>query len=485
MATLLVARFAHHCRRCGDALDVGDVIIDRSLVEDTESSTSAYHPECVLDVDPYAVRVCMDSTAVFQQWIAAPDSTPADPRWVLRSFSGGAINYPRRDELLALARTRVERIEELHREASARRRRKVTEPAQRAARSEISRDRKGRPRVSLLCAYIGREHLGDSGFIETQVLVDDTVTSSLREYVLVEMQKHAPVEFPWQPIVGAISVASTHTKITRRSIERFLQWKSMDLPEPVLFLVGPAGAQRDQCERTLRALLDEAGFVGDNATVHCASELTRECLSALGAALDEAISIEAPSVEVDLDARARALAVLEEVTREQRRDAYSGALALVHKQSRGMSAEMKARASLCAARCLAHEPAQKIALALLQSLPPLKGPAVLREAWISELSESRTVSKAATAIERELTRAKDSAMHAALLALIRAEKKASARALAWLATLASATDHSVASDLKTWADSLDDKDPRKQKALEVTALVERSATTKAERKPRA
>jgi hypothetical protein len=195
---------------------------------------------------------------------------------------------------------------------------------------------------------------------------------------------------------------------------------------------------------------------------------------ALGAALDEGISLDAARDEPALDERTRALSALETACEEQRRDAYAAALTLVHKRSRGMSAEMKARAARCAARCLAHEPAQKIALAVIRALPPVKDPVELRSAWIDELRDARLVSKTATAIELELLRAKDAGMHRALLALICAEPKAAARSARWIGMLSSSRDRAIAGDLKTWAESISPKDPRRSAAAEVVERIERA-----------
>jgi hypothetical protein len=474
MAALFVTQWPHNCRRCADPIAVGEVVIDRRLVSDDATSSTVYHPRCLLDVDPWSTRNALDPQAMFQQWVANPDPDPAQPRWLAVDDARTAVEFADREALLSVARSRLARTSALEHDAAARRRRKVAEPAPRAPRNEMSVDRKGRPRVSLIVGYVGREHLGDSILLES-VFVDDSISSSLREYVLVEMQKHAPLDLPWQPIVGALCIASSYTKITRRAIERFVQWKSMDLPVPALFIVGPPGAPRDQCERTLRALLDDAGFVGDEAAVCCAASLDRDALVALGAALDEGISLDAARDEPALDERTRALSALETACEEQRRDAYAAALTLVHKRSRGMSAEMKARAARCAARCLAHEPAQKIALAVIRALPPVKDPVELRSAWIDELRDARLVSKTATAIELELLRAKDAGMHRALLALICAEPKAAARSARWIGMLSSSRDRAIAGDLKTWAESISPKDPRRSAAAEVVERIERAA----------
>jgi hypothetical protein len=474
MAALFVTQWRHNCRRCSDSIAVGEVVIDRRLATDDPTSSTVYHPRCLLDVDPWSTRDALDPQAMLQEWVANPDPDPAQPRWVAVDNARSAVDFADREALLSVARSRLARMNALEHDASARRRRKVAEPAPRAPRNEMSVDRKGRPRVSLILGYVGREHLGDSTLL-ANFFVDDTITSSLREYALIEAQKNSPVDLPWQPIVGALCVASSYTKITRRAIERFLQWKAMDLPVPALFIVGPPGAQRDQCERALRALLDDAGFVGDEAAVCCASSLDRDGMVALGAALDEAVSLDAPREEALVDERARVLAALEAAFEEQRRDAYAAALALVQKRSRGMSAEMKARAARCAARCLAHEPAQKLALAVIQALPPVKDPAELRAAWIDELRAARSVSKTATAIELELLRAKDAGMHRALLALICAEPKAAARSARWIGMLSSSVDRSIAADLKTWAESLSPKDPRRSAAAEVVERIERAA----------
>lgn len=472
MSYVFRTHYPHECARCREPIELSDDAIDREYATEFQRTSSIYHAECLVDVDPYYASYALNPVHALPATLMS--NPPKDLRWMHLTRKEG-VDREKRDALRDRADALVARGNEVSIAERARRRRKVSEPVARRDTSEMSRDRKGRPRVSLMTSLIGREHALATA--EQPGKLDAQLLSPLREYVLLEMEKHPPIDFPWQPCVGTLCIAWAETKVTRRAIERFLQWKSLDQPTPVLCIVGGDPAQRDATERALRALLDEAGYVGDQAATAHVTALHRAHCGPLFATLDEAISIEGPSVsaKVSEDPRTRALALLVEATDEDRKDAYAGALSLLIKQWRGMSDAMKEEAAQRAARCLSHEPAQKAALQLLATLPPARDPAPLRAAWIELLRASRSVSKAATATQALLARAKDDTRFQALLELVMAEPKATARGEAWLWLLTNCVDRAVAERLNPWAETLPESDPRKKIALEIAAQIAASA----------
>jgi hypothetical protein len=441
MPNLYRTRWPHVCRRCLGPIAAGDAAIHRADDRETASSAFFYHPDCLIDVDPEAAILGFESALAWDE----SSSETAEPG--LYNVAPESIGCPKFRALRATARKRADQWRARHNRSVGSRRSAALRFA-RPSLDRMSRDRQGRPRVSLLCVRLDTGSLGDE-----RVFVDSTLVSSRREYVLVEMTAGEPVELPWQPFIGALCIVSPSAKPTRRLIERFVRIEAMGIAAPMLVLLGPAGAARDRCERTLRGLLDESGFAGDLAVSFCAETLDAAAAAALGAALDETLSIEAP--DVGNDGRASAVAVLEEICRDEREPSYVSALVATRKRSDTLDAALRARASRCAAHCLGYAPARRAAVELLSSLAPLEDPAPLRTAWLAELGRGRDVSKLARLLEAELVRCKDRGMWSALLDVLRAEKKRSTSFSARLALLRSSRDRAIAADLKTWADSTD------------------------------
>lgn len=476
MSALYRTALPHRCRRCREPIEVGSVVIDRFRSLE-EASSSIYHPACLIDVDPNAAHAALVPNAVFVAWIPNGSDASGTPLWTTRKWTGSDVPLADREALVALCAQRTDRIAALYDEASSKRRRKVAEATTKTARDEISRDPKGRPRVSLHFAFIGRDHLNNP--FDSERLADQTLRSPLREYVLVETAKKPPIELPWQPFVGALCFVSSYAKLTKHALDRFLQWKALDAPTPALFIIGPAGAARDERERDVRVLLDQAGFFADEAAVLCAETIDDESIASLGALLDESVTIEGATEEAVADLRERAVSVLESTVRERRAEAYVGALSFVRRNARGMTPAMKATAAECAMAALSHEPARRAAIALIQALPPAEDVAPLRELWLQSLRASKRLPTGAEELFKELVRAKDKRCFHELAALLAAEKKPSARSEAWLTLFESCTDRAVAEPLKTWADSIDAKDPRKPKALAVAERLSSLAAPRA------
>jgi hypothetical protein len=100
-------------------------------------------------------------------------------------------------------------------------------------RYEIALDRKGRPRVEVLFSVVGAERM-NSDDRAGELMPDRTFASSLREYVLLESSKRGPLRLPWQPLIGALFIVFSEVKVTRRVLERLVQWNAFALPTPAL-----------------------------------------------------------------------------------------------------------------------------------------------------------------------------------------------------------------------------------------------------------
>lgn len=450
------------------------VAIVRGAFIGEEIRYGAYHPACAVDVEPSFARWAMlTREAPSNEWTASPlvGDGPFEP--------GYEIEFDGKAALVELASRRMKARTQLESEAAARRVRKVVEGGtRRKHNSEIALDRKGRPRVTVLWAQIGSDHLPGTDDRDS-IMPDRSFASSLREYVFEDAGKRPPVELPWQPVIGGLIVAATQSKVTRRVLERLLQWRSFSFAAPVLWIVGPAGAPRDAAEQQLRALLDEAGFAADEARCVASEHFDEGALGALGAALDEGLSIEAPAARV-ADPRENILDTLEQVVREGRTAGYASALALCTKRLRGMSSEMKARAADSALAALAFEPAARHALALLAKQPHNRGADLLCATLHRWLAASRTVSKLHEQLWAYLELRAIDERFDTLTALIEAEHKPSPRCERWLELLTTSSREKDADWLEAFSNAAESSDPRARTAK----FAARSVRARARREAR-
>ncbi len=458
------------CRRCGEDIASGDAAVHRFTLIATEIPRMFYHPRCLLDVDADTLVFSLDPSAAGET-----DDEIAAIVGPSRVIVGKSVNVEGREALYAAAKARVQQLEKIRRESVKRRSRKVVEGGKKVRRKdEIAVDRKGRPRVGVLFAFVGRDGFGgEEG--EEQVLPDKTLRSSLREYVLIESGKYAPLEIPWQPNIGALMIVRAGARVTHHALQRLLTWASYDLPAPVLWIVGPDAAERDASEQKLRALIDEAGMVGDEARVVCTDRFDDGGVVALGLALDEALSIEAPDA-VSVDPREKLVAMLESTVREKRTGGYARALALVSNRLRGMTPEMKARAADCAIACMRHKHAFSSGFALLAAQPHRRGQPELRALLGDILRGSRVVTKDASSLWGLLCEWEDAGRYEAVLEVVLGESKASARSLPLLGWLESCSDRSIGERLAAFGAKLSETDTRRARALEIAdKIVSRAA----------
>lgn len=465
MAALYRTALSHRCRRCRAAIAPGSVVIDRTRAIE-EVASWVYHPACLIDVDPADARRALDPEAVFVAYALDGAEPNGAPRFSSRQWRGAEIALPERDALFALADERVRRTQALVQRARDKRRKKMDPSDARLARDEITRDARGCPRVSLHFAFFGRDARGSD--LSAKVLIDATIRSQKREYVLAEARAIAEPELPWQPFVGALCLWASGVELGRDALAKLSLWKAHGVATPAFVVLGARSAQRDRCEQRARWLLDQAGFSADRALVCFAETLTDESVDALGERLDEHVQIEGARVEPVIDAREGAVALLESALRDERVDAYATALETVKKRVRGMPVELTARAANLAVRALAHPPARKAALALIEALPPASDVSGMRALWLELYLSSATMSSFCYALYRQLVRAEDRATTYAIAERLMREPRDAAATEIMLNMIHACPDRALSEPLQRWGESLADDDPRK-------ALVLRSA----------
>jgi hypothetical protein len=285
-----------HCRRCGARIARGDaVLVQRTATPyalDPRGVSRAFHPRCAVDLAPLVARTAL-------QQAKAPDA-PDD-----------------HDSLVALATERL----------TARRPDSAAEPA-----VEPARDPLGRPRcwVLFLCSPPDPSPQSpDAPLYDAEhALVDATLRSSVREYVLRVHERTRDTERdPAQPTVAGLFWHRTDVKVSHQHRRKLVQWRALELTAPALVVVGPGAddpAVRDPIVRTLRTLLEGAGFEGDDAPVVAGTRVTTALLDELALALDSRVTA------AKNDGRAsrveRSLALLDEILANERTDALESAL---------------------------------------------------------------------------------------------------------------------------------------------------------------
>lgn len=469
MPALYRSELAHVCRRCRAPIAVGSVVIDRSRSIE-EPASLVYHPACMIDVDPAGARRALDPDAEFLAYI--PDGTQPNgmPVYRTRAWRGAALALPDRDALFALAAARAQRIVELS--AVAKRKRSASPPSlepDRSAVDALARDARGCPRVSLHFAFFGRDARWSDR--SARVLIDASFRSPKREYVLAEDAKRPPPELPWQPYVGALCLWAADVALGRAAVERLVQWRVCSVDTPAFFVLGASSRDRDGCERAARAALDQAGFAADRALVCFADELCDESVASLAQRLDEHLALPSRAPATALDPRDAAVAELDRAVREGRVDAYASVLAMVKKRARRLSPACKSLAADAAVRALAHGPARKAALALIEALPPASDVSVMHALWREMYAVSNRMNSLSYALFEQLVRAKDGATTRVLFDALINDEPSEAASMSLMSLLHRCPNGALFEPMRAWSEALSDADPRKTTAQNLTAYL--------------
>jgi hypothetical protein len=252
------------CERCEGALRAGEVVA--LSASEAGRSELLLHPACalVIAVDSF-VRALETTTTV-----TVPDRDAleqrarrrqvarrgrADARWTVREERGAP-------------RSGVAPKREFEDDC-------VIEP---------TRDSRGRPTVRALV------HGALSERFWSALRARRVWSSATREYFFVEPAKGrevVPVEDPTQPLVAHVFVVDLRAKLPDQAA---LLWplRALGAPRPLLWILG---AQRNKLDpesvAATRAVLDRAGYVGDECPVVTARRVDNESLATLVDALDE------------------------------------------------------------------------------------------------------------------------------------------------------------------------------------------------------
>lgn len=271
---------ARECYRCGERIALDELVIEGMFFpldatfddaddaayfngERSERFTQLYHLLCAVDVDVNAFLEAVRRSK--------------DPS-------------PELDAARKLANARRKAINGL-----ARSRELGAAPASRVgADIEPARDRKGRPRVTVVVIGSASSSNSRSWNAVTELTHDYTITSPLREYVLDAYVGNATTMVgrdPSQPLVAAVFAALDDVKIVKAQRDKLAALRALNAPTPLLWLIGPStrdGARRDAKILALREELARVGFVADEAPSLCTEVVDEAALRELALALDGA-----------------------------------------------------------------------------------------------------------------------------------------------------------------------------------------------------
>lgn len=349
------------CRRCKEPITLNQWAMSlwNYGLSTGPAATEWIHPRCAVDV-----------------W---PEYVPGALNMTKDEFEG-------RDEIEALVTARLRGKFQLD---LARREAKKKGVAAVIPMVEPARDPKGRPRVRLYWAgsFVTSSHAGMEEF--SMLARDLTITSALREYVLMQflkVTKKSLDDDPSQPLIGAVYAALSSVRLVGAQKERLAAWKAENLPVPLLWVIDAANDQSlvDARVLELRTALDSVGYVGDEAQVLVTHAMDESVLEALGRALDEAIGFDGLHAQT-ADPGKRAAERLHEVVEGNDREAFVATLDIAAKSLRGTHQSVKSQLIEDATKTLSHPTARVSALKLLLLLSGV--PAASRDVATSAVKE--------------------------------------------------------------------------------------------------
>ncbi len=436
-----------HCTRCKEPLAKSQLVISRSFYGEITLSNAAwlsvpyYHPQCALDISPEATRDAL--------------------RMNETKFEG-------REELYALTVTRmVAKLKLIDARRAAKKKGTTAEiPA-----IEPARDRFGRPRVRVYWAGSFVSAGADANEAFAKLAPDSTLASALREYELlpfVKVTKKSLDDDPSQPLIGAVYATISSVRLASSQKEKLVAWKAENIPTPLIWVLDAARepALVDARVLELRAAMDAAGYVGDEAHVVVTHSMDQDAITAVGRAMDEALGF-AELREQTADPGKRAAERLRELVTNNDREGLVPALEIAAKCLRGTHVHVKAQLAEDASKCLSFLPALVPALWLLhavRALPaatrnqvaPLVGDVVLRA--LNAPGSSRTYPpEFAIAIEA-LEHWEYAARFDLLLTAYMAPKLTDNRRLKLQEYLAKCDDEAIAAKIRAWSEALGEKE---------------------------
>lgn len=362
MFDVLEVKFATKCFRCHEPIDRGEYAMRGfALVATNTSSQIYYHPMCAVDVAADRVH------------------------YTLR---GTRQDFPNRAFVEAFAQSRLDAKRALA-EARAKAKRKGV-PVE-APSVEPARDPKGRPRVRVFCSgslLSSRDMLN----LFLMAAPEYTLTSALREYVFLEFVKitRSPMDDdPSQPVIGGVFATISTVKIMQGQKDKLAMWKTLGIPTPLLWVVDLMGDKElvDKRVLELRAALDAAGYVGDEAPVVVTSALNEAAMQSLALAMDEGLGLASVQGEA-VDAGKKAADQLRSLIEANDTGAYVATLNTAKRCVRGAHAKVKTQLAEDALVAAKHGAARAAAIEFLLAMyeaGPTTFPPGAREVTIEKL----------------------------------------------------------------------------------------------------
>jgi hypothetical protein len=348
------------CRRCDGPLAEAVIVFERSEDRALPSPRGAsrwYHPACAVDVDAAAARAALDR---------AP-----------------AVAFAERAEIEALADARIAAKAQANRKRKPRADDPPTQPV------EPARDPLGRPRVRVLLLgsspLFAAEGVANTSLDALTTLVDMTVRSSLREYVLQWHSSMVSVQLdPSQPFVAAIYWQKTDVGVAHTNRGKLIEWAAMGVSPPIIAVLGPGADRAALCDPlvlSLRAMLAKAGFSADESPVVCAASADQGFYESLAAALDE--RAELASGELSVERVARAIENLERLRAEERDEAILPAFTRTARMFNRARVAEKQRIVECALWCASRHGLWADATDVLELAARTSSTRVSREALLA------------------------------------------------------------------------------------------------------
>ncbi|MBL8681108.1 MAG: hypothetical protein JNK05_18160 [Myxococcales bacterium] len=315
------------CARCNGAIEPGDLVIDASDIPQKDPRwRQSTHPMCLAELDPGGVQSLLTD-------VAFGDYDASNVRPLLSESVSSALDA---------------RILELRR--------------QRIPGCPPERDRCGRPCVTILVTGSGTELFSDwRGPLRYRCFA-----SAHREYYFESESSGAPKLPTWRPLIGSVFAIQGNQPPARTILRRLAAWKLRSFATPAIALIGDQRAS-GAIEERARALLTEAGFVGDGAVCVHGEAFDEAFVAQLGVALDEAIEHAPVSFDPASAPRPRQwIDRLRSLLDEAREEQLASILERINERYASLSRAEREEAATLAARCVRFDAARVIALTFVR-----------------------------------------------------------------------------------------------------------------------
>ena len=130
------------------------------------------------------------------------------------------------------------------------------------------------------------------------------------------------LEDPAVPILGGVIVTTPNYKNLILELPRFSLWRQRRLPSPAIWLIAKKNDNYDEVENSLRQIVSDAGFSGDDSRFVVSAQLNASTLNDLALELDDALPSPTSLVD-DRSPTRRALDTIVELDEQGRYDAIA------------------------------------------------------------------------------------------------------------------------------------------------------------------